>query len=390
MRYSEKQLQCVAAVLKSFQAHFGQLTDPRISRSKLYSLEEILLVLLCGCICGAESWRDFVNFGKEKLPFLREYFPFASGIPCKNTFARVCATLNPEEFRRCFIAWVGALQNASPHEREVIAIDGKTLCNSANVPDGAAAIHMVSAFATHARLVLAQQKVAEKSNEITAIPAVLRLLDIRGHTITIDAMGCQREIAAQIQEQAGHYVLALKGNQGNLSEAVRLFLETEDVKSADSRIIDRYTDVDAGHGRVETRRCIVSDRIDWIGKKSGWRGLASVAMLEETRERNGKTSVERRFFISSLPADAKQIAHAIRAHWAIENTLHWTLDVVFNEDHSRVRKDHAPQNMAIVRHIVMNMLNNAKQHFNGVSLKGLRKKAGWGNDTLHTILKQNF
>ncbi|MDO8642728.1 MAG: ISAs1 family transposase [Candidatus Woesearchaeota archaeon] len=390
MKYSEMPLQCVTPILKSFQAHFGQLTDPRINRTKLYSLEEILLVLFCGCICGAESWRDFVVFGKEKLPFLREYFPFTSGIPCKNTFARVLAALNPDEFRRCFIAWVGALQDVSQEGKEVIAIDGKTLRNSANAANGMAAIHMVSAFATNARLVLAQQKVTEKSNEITAIPALLKLLDISGHTVTIDAMGCQREIAMQIQEQAGDYVLALKGNQGNLNEAVRLFLETEDSKSADSRIVSRYTDVDAGHGRIETRRCIVSDRIDWLEKKSDWRGLTSVAMLEETREGNGKTSVERRFFISSLPADAKQIAHAIRAHWAIENTLHWTLDVVFNEDHSRVRKDHAPQNMAIVRHIVMNMLNNAKQHFKGVSLKGLRKKAGWGNDTLRAILTQNF
>lgn len=377
-------------MLKGFQAHFGKLTDPRISRSKLYSLEEILLVLLCGCICGAESWRDFVDFGKEKLPFLRGYFPFKFGIPCKNTFARVLAALDPEQFQHCFIAWVSSLQNAPQDTREVIAIDGKTLRNSAHATGGVAAIHMVSAFATGARLVLAQQKVAEKSNEITAIPALLKLLDISGHTVTIDAMGCQRDIAMQIHQQGGNYVLALKGNQGNLNEAVRLFLETEDAKSADSRIVERHIDVDAGHGRIETRRCIVSDQIDWLEKKSEWRGLTSVAMLEETRERNGKISVDRRFFISSLPADAKQIAHAIRAHWAIENTLHWTLDVVFNEDHSRVRKDHAPQNMAIVRHIVMNILNNAKQHFKGVSLKALRKKAGWGNDTLRTILTQNF
>jgi predicted transposase YbfD/YdcC len=356
----------------------------------LYPLEEILLVLLCGSICGAESWRDFVDFGKEKLPFLRDYFPYKFGIPCKNTFARILAALNPEEFRRCFIAWVSAMQKASQDKREVIAIDGKTLCNSADVAEGTTAIHMVSAFAAHARLVLAQQKVAEKSNEITAIPALLKLLDVSGHTVTIDAMGCQRNIAAQIQEQAGDYVLALKGNQGNLNEDVRLFLETEDGKSTGSRITDHYTEVDAGHGRIETRRCIVSDRLDWLEKKSEWRGLTSIAMLEETRESNGKISVERRFFISSLPADAKQIAHAIRSHWAIENTLHWTLDVVFNEDRSRVRKDHAPQNMAIVRHIVLNMLNNAKQHFKGVSLKGLRKKAGWGNDTLRTIINQNF
>ena len=374
-------------MVERFQEHFGKMTDPRVERTKLYPLEEILFVLLCGSICGAESWRDFVMFGQEKLDFLREYFPFSAGIPCKNTFSRVCAALEPEQFRNCFLAWAASLKRVPG---EVIAIDGKTLCNSADAAAGAAAIHMVSAFATNSRLVLAQQKVAEKSNEITAIPALLDLLDISGHTVTIDAMGCQRSIAKKIRDGGADYVLALKGNQGTLNDDVRLFLQTEAAKPVSLAISDIWGEADAGHGRVESRRCIVSDHLDWLVQRPEWSGLRSIAMIEETRDINGKVSCERRFFISSLPANARQIAQAARAHWAIENTLHWTLDVVFNEDQSRVRKDHAPQNMAIVRHVVLNMLNTAKKQFKGVGVKALRKKAGWGNDNLRLILKNSF
>ena len=222
---------------------------------------------------------------------------------------------------------------------------------------------MVSAYGTHSRLVLAQQKVSEKSNEITAIPAVLELLNVTDHIITIDAMGCQRSIAKKIRDKGADYVLALKGNQGTLSEDVRLFLETQAAKPVSTAISDTYSEADAGHGRIETRKCIVSSQIDWLEQKLSWSGLASIAMIEETREYKGRTSTARRFFISSLPANARQIAQAVRAHWAIENALHWTLDVVFNEDKSTVRTDHAPQNMAIVRHVVLNMLNIAKKHF---------------------------
>jgi predicted transposase YbfD/YdcC len=326
-------------------------------------------------------------FGDEKLDFLRKYFPFVSGIPCKNTFARVCASVEPEQFRACFLAWTASLQ-AMPEE--VIAIDGKTLRNSADTDAQTAAIHMVSAFGAESRLVLAQQKVTEKSNEITAIPALLDLLDIKGHTVTIDAMGCQRNIAKKIQDLGGHYLLALKGNQGTLNDAVRLFLQTLAAKPGSAAISDTYSQADAGHGRVEQRTCIVSDQLDWLEQKPQWSGLKSVAMIEETREVNGKISCERRFFISSLPANAQQMATAVRAHWAIENALHWTLDVVFNEDQSRVRKDHAPQNMAIVRHVVLNMLNNARKHFKDLGIKAMRKKAGWGNDNLRLILMKNF
>ena len=374
-------------VSESFSGHFGNLKDPRVERTKLYPLVEILFVVLCGSICGAESWRDFVLFGKEKLEFLKEYYSFANGIPSKNTFARVFAALEVEAFKGCFIEWVKSLQAIL---NEVIAIDGKTLCNSVDEASGISAIHMVSAFATGARLILAQQAVDEKSNEITAIPKLLALLDLKGHIVTIDAMGTQKAIAKQIVDQGGDYILALKGNQGTLNEDIRLFLETELKKSSSTVINDSYEDIDKGHGRIESRKCFVSSQLEWLEQKEEWAGLKTIAMIEETREWNGKLSTEQRFFIASVPPVAERIASAVRSHWLIENGLHWTLDVVFNEDQSCVRKDNAGENMALVRHISLNMLNNTKKQTKDISLKGLRKKAGWGNQTLSFILGQNF
>ena len=243
------------------------------------------------------------------------------------------AALDTEAFKLCFIEWVKSLQTGV---NSVIAIDGKTLRNSLDNATGLSAIHMVSAFATDARLVLAQQKVDEKSNEIKAIPKLLNLLDLKGQIVTIDAMGTQKAIAKQIIEQEGDYVLALKGNQGSLNDDVRLFLETE-IKTSNSTVIeDRHEEADKGHGRIEVRKCIVSSQMDWLKQKSDWAGIKTIAMIEESQQVGDKISVERRFFISSLPADAQKIARAVRAHWLIENALHWTLDVVFNEDGSRV------------------------------------------------------
>jgi predicted transposase YbfD/YdcC len=374
-------------VSEAFELKFSGLKDPRIERKKLYPLREILFVVLCGMICGAESWRDFVLFGKEKIDFLKEYFEYSNGIPSKDTFARLFAALDPEAFKVCFVEWVKSLQVSL---KNVIAIDGKTLCNSADELNDMPAIHMVSAFATEARLILAQQKVDDKSNEITAIPKLLDLLSLKANIVTIDAMGCQKSIAKKIQEKEADYVLSLKGNQGNLNEDVRLFLETEAAKKSSTVIEDIHEEVDKGHGRIEVRKCIVSSHLDWLEKKSEWVGLKTVAMIEETRDFGDKTTFERRFFISSLPADAKRIASAVRAHWLVENALHWTLDVVFNEDGSRIRKKNAAQNMGLVRHIVFNMLSHSKQAFKNVAMKALRKKAGWGNSTLDFIIKQNF
>ena len=371
----------------TFENHFKDLKDPRVDRTKLYPLVEILFVTLCGAICGAESWRDLVLFGEEKLDYLRKHYAFENGIPSKNTFARVFEALDTATFKACFIEWVKSLQVIV---NQVIAVDGKALRNSADKVEGRSAIHMVSAFATEARLVLAQQAVDEKSNEITAIPKLLKLLNLKGHIVTIDAMGTQKAIAKQIIEQGGDYVLALKGNQGTLNEDVRLFLETEAAKTKNNAISSQCEHVDKGHGRIEIRKCYVSNQIDWLTQKSQWEGLKSIVMLEETQESKGKISVERRFFISSLDTDAEKLANAIRCHWHVENSLHWVLDVVYNEDRSTVRKGNAAENMAIIRHISLNMLNNTKGKFKSVGIKGLRKKAAWGNQTLSTILTQGF
>lgn len=220
-------------------------------------------------------------------------------------------------------------------------------------------------------------------------PKVLALLDLKGHIVTIDAMGTQKVIAKQIIEQSGDYVLALKGNQGTLNEDVRTYLEAEVKKTVSTGITDFYQDIDKGHGRIETRRCFISNQVDWLSQKDQWAGLKTIVMIEETQEFNGRISTESRFFISSLPADAKRIADAVRSHWLIES-MHWMLDVVFNEDQSCVRKDNAGENMALIRHITLNMLNNAKKNSKNIGIKALRKKAGWGDKTLRAILGQNF
>ena len=367
--------------------HFSNLKDPRINRKKLYPLMEIIFVVLCGSICGAESWRDFVIFGNGKVEFLRQYFHFKNGIPSKNTFARVFSALCPEAFKSCFIEWVKSLQE---NLKDIIAIDGKTLRGSFDTTKGQSAIHMVSAFATQAKLVLGQQKVSDKSNEITAIPLLLEMLELKGSIITIDAMGCQKTIAKKIIEEEADYVFSLKGNHGTLHEDVELFFKTECDKNESKFIIDQCEETDAGHGRIEKRECWATDKIDWLEQKDEWKGLNAIVMIKETREKGDKKSIERHFFITSLPANSKLIASAVRAHWKIENTLHWTLDMTFREDASRIREKNASENMAIIRHTALNMLKNAKKSMKEMSIKALRKLAGWRNDTLELVLQQNF
>ncbi len=377
--------------LPGFLYHFDQLEDPRIERKKLYPLEEVLLIVLCGSICGAQSWRDFVIFGKEKLDYLRRFLAFRHGVPSKNTFARVMCSLDPVAFKTCFVAWIQSFQLAL---KEVIAIDGKALRGSFDKASAQSAIHMVSALATSTKLVLGQEKVSEKSNEITAIPQLLDLLCLEGAIVSIDAMGTQRSIAEKIRDKKADYVLALKGNQGLLHDDIRLFLSAEIDKKQrkiSNKIMDYYEDFDKGHGRIEKRTCYVTDQLEWLEQKKAWRDLKTVVAVESVVTTHEKTMTEIRYFISSLPPNAKEIAHAIRRHWAIENSLHWVLDVTLGEDNSRVRKDNAPENMAMIRHIVLNLLRNAKGKYSkDMSLKALQKKAGWGNATLDDILMQVF
>jgi predicted transposase YbfD/YdcC len=373
-------------IYEDFEACFEQINDYRIDRKKLYSLHEILFLVLSGSICGCDSWRDYVDFGEMKINWLREHFEYAHGIPSKNTIARLFANLDISEFQKSFNRWSARLVK---HFQGVIPIDGKTLCNS--LDEDGKPIHIVSAFASHLNLMIAQEKVNSKSNEIKAIPELLDLFEVKGNIITIDAMGCQKEIAKKIIEKEGDYIFALKGNQKSLHEDVKLFLDTEKENKRNSKISSFHEEHDKGHGRIETRRCYVSDYIEWMHQKPEWAGFKAVILVEEERVIKGKVSKASRYFISSLAADAKKIAQSIRAHWAIENNLHWCLDVVFCEDYSTIHKKNAAENMAYIRRFDLNMLNYAKPHFKkDMSLKRLRKNAAWNNAVLNSILKQSF
>jgi predicted transposase YbfD/YdcC len=365
-----------------FLDYFDEIEDPRSDKSKLYTAHEILLITICGLICGAESWRDLVTFGLEKLEFLKEYLPFENGIPSKNTFCRFFASLKPGQFKACFVDWISSLPLL---KNEVIAIDGKRLCNSFDRVNDKSAIHMVSAFAAKTKLVLAQQKVDDKSNEITAIPKLLDLVDISGNIVTIDAMGTQKEIAKEIIDNGGDYILALKGNHSILHEDVVDFFNDNMGNPQESFNIAK--DVDCGHGRIEQRNCFVTDKIDWLGDLK-FHGMKSIICIDASRTIGDLTSNEKRYYISSLSANAEKINTATREHWAVENCLHWSLDVTFNEDNSRIRNNNATENIAMIRHTALNLLQIAKAKYKGTSVKGLRKKAGWGNSTLRTILEQ--
>ena len=368
--------------------HFSNLKDSGMQEKIDYPLSEILLIVLCGTICGADSWRDYVIFGKAKLPYLKKFSAFANGIPSKNTFSRVFAALDPQCFEACFINWVQSLQSQLSG---VIAIDGKTLRRSFDKANAQSAIHMVSAFSSETGLVPGQQAVDRKSNEITAIPKLLQLLELKGCIISIDAMGCQTKIARQIRKQEADYVLALKANQKQLHEDISLFLSDAIDNNRQAHITDYNESFNKEHGRIETGRCYVSDQLDWLDNKEKRADLKTIVMIESIREIADKVSMERRYYITSMEPDAERINQSIRSHWSIENQLHWVMDVTMGEDDSRVRKDNAPENMSMIKHITLNMIRNAKvNRYKQSSLKGLRKAAGWDNAALNFIICQNF
>ena len=364
----------------AFLDFFTELEDPRLERHKLYPLDEILLTTLCAKICDAESWEDIQDFGEAKIEFLRKYLPYKNGIPSHDTFARVFSLIDPKQFKTCFIEWMKGLEL---QPSEVVSIDGKTLRGSFDKGDDQKAIHMVSAFASNARLVLGQEKVSEKSNEITAIPKLLDALFITGGIVTIDAMGCQKSIASKIREKKADYVLSLKGNHGDLHDDVRTYFEGT---SKEDLEIDE--ECDKGHGRIEVRRCRISRNIDWLKQKEKWKDLSCLVEIESLRRKGGKETVEKRYYLSSLKTSAKEVAKAIRSHWLIENSLHWVLDVTFNEDRSRIRKKNGPENMAIVKHTVLNLI---RQNGDGkTSLKQRRRRASYSEDYLADILQKEF
>lgn len=363
-----------------FLDHFRSLPDPRQRGKVIYPLDEVLLLCLLAVLAGAESFVEIARFGTKKLTLLRRFRPFADGTPSHDQIGAIFAALDAEKFQECFVAWVAALTGAPTG---VIAIDGKTVRRSYQEKGKKAAIHMVSAFAARQRLVLGQVKVAEKSNEIVAIPKLLDLLSIEGAIVTIDAMGCQRDIAQKILDKKADYVLALKGNQGSLREDVELFATEQKDRGFQDTTISRHQTVDGDHGRIETRTTTVIHDADWLQERHNWPGLKSVVMVESVREIGEKTEMETRFYITSLVLLAAQLGPIIRSHWAVENSLHWVMDMIFRDDECRVRTEHAPANFTTIKHMAHNLIRRAPGKD---SLRVRRKVAAWDDDFLASLI----
>lgn len=370
--------------------YFANVEEPRRPHpTRLHSLEAILVITILGTMCGAHNWVEIEQWGQAQQTWLSEFLELPHGIPSHDTFGRVFALLDPESLHQAFVAWMSALAQL---DQEIIALDGKTIRRSLDRADGKGPIHVVSAWASRNELVLAQFKVDAKSNEITALPELLALLNLEGSVVTIDAMGCQVEIARQIIDQGGAYVLSLKENQPSLyADCVELFawlkgphpLEEEIVLGADEQ-------VDGGHGRIETRQVWCTSALEGVVSCERWPGLTSLVMVESTRHIGGQDQVEHRYYISALPgatdADAKRLNSVIRTHWEIENRVHWVLDVAMAEDTNRTRKGDSAQNLALIRKLALNLLRRETSVKTGFAAK--QKRAGWDRNYLLKILAQ--
>ena len=363
-----------------FLKYFEDFPDVRQRGKVLYPLDEVLLLCLLAVLAGAETFVDIARFGDRKLELLRRFRPFAEGTPSHDHLGDIFATLDAEHFQRCFVNWVASFTGVAA---EVIAIDGKTVRRSQDRIRGKAAIHMVSAFAARQRLVLGQIKVAEKANEIIAIPKLLDMLEIEGAIITIDAMGCQRNIAQKIIDKKADHVLALKGNQGTLRDDVELFVAEQKANDFIDTTISQNETVDGDHGRIETRKTTVIHDIDWLQERHEWPGMNAVVIIDSTREIDGRIEQETRFYITSLVLLANLIGPIVRSHWAVENSLHWVMDMVLRDDECRVRTDNAPANFTTIKHMALNLTRKAPGKD---SLRLKRKVAAWDDDFLANIV----
>jgi predicted transposase YbfD/YdcC len=365
-------------------AFFDEVPEPRVERTRLHPLPNILIIALLTMICVGEGWEDMEEFGLAKREWLGTFLDLRHGTPSADTFRRVLSAVDPEAFNTCFTTWVQALSSGT--SGKLIAIDGKTIRHSFDRATGTKALHVVSAWIAENRLTLGQLATDDKSNEITAIPRLLELLDIRGATISVDAMGCQRAIAEKVIDLGGDYVMGLKGNQGTAYKEVAAFFQA--ARESDFRDAE-YTfheTVDGSeHGRLEVRRAWASQDLEWFADLPKWKGLSSIILIESQRTIGTETSVECRYYWSSHDVDAEQFAAMIRAHWGIENQVHWCLDVAFREDESRIRTDHGPENLALLRKVALNLAKSERTHKRGIQAK--RKLACWNDAYLLKLLQ---
>ncbi len=363
----------------------SKVDDPRREHQKFHSLFDILVIAICAVICGAEHWTEIEEFGEAKHEWLATFLELKNGIPSHDTFRRVFILLDNLALKQVFLEWVATA--VSLGQGALVNIDGKNLCGSREPVKGKKALNVVSAWASEQSVVLGQIKCAEKSNEITAIPELLRILDVEGCIVTIDAIGCQKTTVRQIAEKRADYVIALKGNQGILHQQIKDYLDWAE-RSGFQQINYEYGEtLEKDHGRIERRRCWVTEEIGWLEQKAEWQNLKSVIMIETHREVIGKErTVERRYFISSLEAAAAEALRCVRGHWAIENELHWCLDIGFREDECRIREEKSAENLTTLRHVGINLLKQETSCKLGIKSK--RKKAGWDENYLLRVLKK--
>ncbi len=353
----------------SFQQHFHELTDPRVERTRKHPLINLVFIAVCGVLSGANSIAAIHEFALDRRSWFARYLDLTHGIPSEDTIGRILARLDPGAFEKCLLSWVQAVQEVTAHR--LVAIDGKTLRGAADHERGRAAIHLVSAWATENKLSLGQVVVGEKTNEITAIPELLQLLEISGALVTIDAMGCQRAIADQIREREADYVLAVKENQPTLYEQVEGAIA--EALEQDAKDIDEHQTMETGHGRQETRTYALFPKPESVDPEGQWRDLCAVGMAISDRvDAQGHESVEARYYILSRLISAQEFAEAVRGHWGIENNLHWQLDVSFREDECRVCRDHAPANLSVIRRFALGLLKRATSCRKGIEIKRMK------------------